>query len=135
LVNRVRVGDGVLLGPGFRVVQCDCRPYHHKASDYCPFCLCRCKTCGGSPYGRASSSFSYNNTSSTYDDPMAWTKYGLEEEAASVGWAVLTAVLMLVGLALMSFAVHTPYYCTPALAVVAFLFLLVETWPSFHRHR
>ena len=128
LVFRVQVGRGVLVGPGFRVVKCDCRPHHERASDYCPFCLCRCKACGGSPYGRASS-YSTRN-----DDPLdLGAKYGWEDSEASLKWGVLMCVLMLLALVLLCLSVHTPYFCTPALAIVAFLLMLVETWPSSTR--
>ncbi|CAN0564569.1 unnamed protein product, partial [Ectocarpus sp. 12 AP-2014] len=46
--ERVRVGPGVSLGPGFRVVACDC-PQREPASPstWCAFCRCVCKVCGG----------------------------------------------------------------------------------------
>ncbi|CAM9406051.1 unnamed protein product [Ectocarpus sp. 6 AP-2014] len=46
--DRVRVGPGVSLGPGFRVVACDC-PQREPASPstWCEFCRCVCKFCGG----------------------------------------------------------------------------------------
>lgn len=47
-IERVRVGPGVSLGPGFRVVACDC-PQRERASPstWCEFCRCVCKVCGG----------------------------------------------------------------------------------------
>ncbi|CAN0417966.1 unnamed protein product [Laminaria digitata] len=46
--ERVQVGAGVALGPGFRVVACDC-PQRERAtpSSWCEFCRCVCKVCGG----------------------------------------------------------------------------------------
>ncbi|CAM9487282.1 unnamed protein product [Ectocarpus fasciculatus] len=46
--EKVRVGPGVSLGPGFRVVACDC-PQRERASPstWCEFCRCVCKACGG----------------------------------------------------------------------------------------
>lgn len=46
--ERVLVGAGVALGPGFRVVACDC-PQRDRAapSGWCEFCRCVCKVCGG----------------------------------------------------------------------------------------
>lgn len=46
--ERVLVGAGVTLGPGFRVVACDC-PQREPAtpSAWCEFCRCVCKVCGG----------------------------------------------------------------------------------------
>lgn len=44
----VSVGVGVTLGPGFRVVACDC-PQRERAapSTWCEFCRCVCDVCGG----------------------------------------------------------------------------------------
>lgn len=46
--ERVSVGAGVSLGPGFRVVACDC-PQRERAapSSWCEFCRCVCEACGG----------------------------------------------------------------------------------------
>lgn len=46
--ERVSIGAGVTLGPGFRVVACDC-PQRDRAapSTWCEFCRCVCKVCGG----------------------------------------------------------------------------------------
>lgn len=46
--ERVSIGGGVSLGPGFRVVACDC-PRREPAtpSAWCEFCRCVCKVCGG----------------------------------------------------------------------------------------
>lgn len=46
--ERVSIGGGVSLGPGFRVVACDC-PQRERAapSAWCEFCRCVCKVCGG----------------------------------------------------------------------------------------
>lgn len=46
--ERVSVGAGVSLGPGFRVVACDC-PLRERAtpSSWCDFCRCVCEACGG----------------------------------------------------------------------------------------
>lgn len=46
--ERVSVGVGVTLGPGFRVVACDCPQKDRAApSGWCEFCRCVCKVCGG----------------------------------------------------------------------------------------
>ena len=46
--ERVSVGGGVSLGPGFRVVACDCPQREPAApSAWCEFCRCVCKVCGG----------------------------------------------------------------------------------------
>eukprot|EP00752_Nemacystus_decipiens_P014209 g12638.t1 len=46
--ERVSVGGGVSLGPGFRVVACDCPRREPAApSAWCEFCRCVCKVCGG----------------------------------------------------------------------------------------
>lgn len=46
--ERVPVGGGVSLGPGFRVVACDCPQREPAApSAWCEFCRCVCKICGG----------------------------------------------------------------------------------------
>lgn len=46
--ERVSVGAGVSLGPGFRVVACDCPRREPAApSSWCEFCRCVCKVCGG----------------------------------------------------------------------------------------
>jgi hypothetical protein len=55
--RRSVISSTVFLGPGFRVVSCDCRGHFADPEDYCGFCLCRCTTCGGSPVGRALSSY------------------------------------------------------------------------------
>lgn len=46
--ERVSIGAGVTLGPGFRVVACDCPQREPAApSSWCEFCRCVCKVCGG----------------------------------------------------------------------------------------
>lgn len=46
--ERVSIGGGVSLGPGFRVVACDCPKREPAApSSWCEFCRCICKVCGG----------------------------------------------------------------------------------------
>lgn len=46
--GRIAVGGGVTLGPGFRVVACDCPTREPAApSTWCEFCRCVCPTCGG----------------------------------------------------------------------------------------
>lgn len=46
--ERVAVGVGVTLGPGFRVVACDCPQREPAApSGWCEFCRCVCSACGG----------------------------------------------------------------------------------------
>eukprot|EP00903_Cladosiphon_okamuranus_P012207 g11449.t1 len=46
--ERVSIGGGVSLGPGFRVVACDCPRREPAApSTWCEFCRCVCKVCGG----------------------------------------------------------------------------------------
>ena len=46
--ERVPIGGGVSLGPGFRVVACDCPRREPAApSAWCEFCRCVCKVCGG----------------------------------------------------------------------------------------
>ncbi|CAN0076424.1 unnamed protein product [Hapterophycus canaliculatus] len=46
--DRVSIGAGVTLGPGFRVVACDCPQREPAApSSWCEFCRCVCKVCGG----------------------------------------------------------------------------------------
>lgn len=46
--GRVAVGGGVTVGPGFRVVACDCpRRQPAAPSTWCEFCRCVCGTCGG----------------------------------------------------------------------------------------
>lgn len=46
--DRVAVGGGVTLGPGFRMVACDCPKREPAApSGWCEFCRCVCKVCGG----------------------------------------------------------------------------------------
>lgn len=43
------VGGGVTVGPGFRVVACDCpRREPASPSSWCEFCRCVCDICGGS---------------------------------------------------------------------------------------
>lgn len=46
--EQVAVRAGVTVGPGFRVVACDC-PHRERAapSSWCEFCRCVCKVCGG----------------------------------------------------------------------------------------
>jgi hypothetical protein len=47
----VSVGGGVTIGPGFRVVACDCMQrwdrLRQRAPRLCRFCRCVCTTCGG----------------------------------------------------------------------------------------
>lgn len=44
----IPVGGGVTLGPGFRVVACDCyRRESDSLSTWCEFCSCLCDACGG----------------------------------------------------------------------------------------
>lgn len=46
--ERVSIGGGVSVGPGFRVVACDCPRREPAApSGWCEFCRCVCKVCGG----------------------------------------------------------------------------------------
>lgn len=46
--ERVPIGAGVSLGPGFRVVACDCPKREPAApSSWCEFCRCVCQVCGG----------------------------------------------------------------------------------------
>lgn len=44
----VSVGEGVTLGPGFRVIACDCPTLEPGApAMWCEFCSCVCDVCGG----------------------------------------------------------------------------------------
>lgn len=44
----VAVGGGVIVGPGFRVIACDCPRREPAApSTWCEFCRCVCAACGG----------------------------------------------------------------------------------------
>lgn len=44
----IAVGKGVMVGPGFRVIACDCPSREPAApSTWCEFCRCVCATCGG----------------------------------------------------------------------------------------
>jgi hypothetical protein len=105
--RRSVISSTVFLGPGFRVVSCDCRGHFADPEDYCGFCLCRCTTCGGSPVGRALSS---------YASRAAYGSGAGEGELARVAWmAMVVGLVVLAGGGLVT-GLEAPYRCLYCLA-------------------
>lgn len=117
--ERVCIGAGVTLGPGFRVVACDCPRREPAApSGWCEFCRCVCGVCGGCK--DAARALKKSRDFSRGRGPEGGEKTGLSDElgAASAVGLVIVAVLYVglwaFGMRMMS----APCHCLGALAAI-----------------
>ncbi|CAN0347724.1 unnamed protein product, partial [Discosporangium mesarthrocarpum] len=118
--GRVALGGGVSIGPGFRVLSCDCPKRHRAApSGWCGFCRCRCKTCGGGKeaaraWAKEAAGWGEDHRGG-HSDPEF-----LREASPGAGFGAVFAAALLLGLWFAGMRIiSTPCYCLPVLGAVS----------------
>lgn len=114
----VTLSAGVQLGPTFRVVACNCARMCDTVGDMCPFCVCKCRECGGSAQRRPLSTPQYDDDDG--DDGTASPNVAISWRRMLSDHSSLMLVCVAAGLAL--YVLPHPHLLTVTIPAISILF-------------
>ncbi|CAN0004384.1 unnamed protein product, partial [Choristocarpus tenellus] len=122
-IGRITLSGGVSLGPGFRVLVCNC-PIRDRSTPalWCEFCLCCCKVCGGEKEAARVWSSGDEGWGPGRSDKSETGMPGPGAGLGAVAVLVLYLCLWLAGLRLIA----TPCHCLSLLSCVAILLCAIH---------